>query len=72
MDKQLEPTWINLDILDAVIDDMEVRMSQSNMANWTMKRYLEINKMKDEMNKLITERNQMFITLTALESNQAR
>jgi len=69
MDKQLEPTWINLDILDAVIDDMEVRMSQSNMANWTMKRYLEINKMKDEMNKLITERNQMFITLTALESN---
>lgn len=69
MNKQLEPTWINLDILDAVIDDMEVRMKQSNMANWTMKRYLEINKMKDEINKLITERNQMFETLTALESN---
>ncbi len=69
MDKQIEPTWINLDILDTVIDDMEIRMSETSMANWTMKRYLEINKMKDKINKLIVERNQMFETLTALGSN---
>jgi len=69
MDKQIEPTWINLDILDTVIDDMEIRMSETSIANWTMKRYLEINKMKDEINKLIVERNQMFETLTALGSN---